>query len=160
MGAPRRDPVTRGYRERHGSNGVTSIVFSSQPLRIRAALLLLLALACLPSVAAESRRPSNAEILFRLANPCPVTGETHGPCTGYVIDRVIPTICGGAEAADNMQWQTLAEAREKDRWEAIGCRRGRKLVLPGESRSITESFPLGETPAAVESQPLPAEPKE
>ena len=126
----------------------------------RLAAAIVLALACFPAAAAESRRPSNAEILFRLANPCPSTGETHGTCAGYVIDRLIPAVCGGAEAPENMQWQTLAEAKDKDRWEAIGCRRGRRLVLPGEAKSVTESFPMGDTPSGVEAQPLPATPKE
>jgi hypothetical protein len=105
--------------------------------------------------AAERQRPSNAEIHFRLANPCPATGETSGACPGYVVDRVIPVTCGGAENAENMQWQTLAEAREKDRWERIGCRSGRKLVLPGESSSFTEAYATGEPPSSVEAQPLP-----
>src|SRR5918996_535463 len=100
----------------------------------------LVALAPLAAAPAESRRPSTAEIHFRLDNPCPVTGEIHGPCKGYVIDRIIPIVCGGAEAPENMQWQTLAEAKEKDRWERIGCRKGRKLVLPGQAESITEAF--------------------
>lgn len=122
-----------------------------------AALLAAGALPCIPHAAsaAESTRPSNGEIYFRLANPCPATGQTSGPCKGYVIDRIIPAFCGGAEAAENMQWQTLAQAKEKDRWEKIGCRKGRKLVLPGESKSITEAFALGDTPEPVEREALP-----
>jgi hypothetical protein len=34
-----------------------------------------------------------------------------------VIDHVVPLACGGADAADNMQWQTVAAAHAKDRWE-------------------------------------------
>jgi hypothetical protein len=113
------------------------------------------AVACFSASAAQSRRPSNAEVLFRLANPCPATGQTLGQCAGYVIDRIIPVGCGGAEEPGNMQWQTITEAREKDRWESIGCRRGRKLVLPGEATSITESYAVDEPPAPVEAQPLP-----
>jgi hypothetical protein len=94
--------------------------------------------------------------MFKLANPCPATGQTQGPCAGYVVDRVIPIVCGGDEDPSNMQWQTLAEAREKDRWEKIGCRKGRKLVLPTESTSITESFATGELPGGVQAQSLPA----
>lgn len=108
------------------------------------------------AVPAESARPSNAEILFRLAHPCPATGQTHGACKGYVVDRVIPLVCGGAEAPDNMQWQTLAEAKEKDRWEKIGCRRGRTLVLPGKAESSTEAFALGGAPGPVEREALPS----
>ena len=117
------------------------------------------ALACIvapaAATAAESARPSNAEIIFRLAHPCPATGLAQGPCTGYVVDRVIPILCGGAEDPANMQWQTLAEAKEKDRWEKIGCRKGRKLVLPGPSTSVTEAFATGELPGGVQAQSLP-----
>jgi hypothetical protein len=125
--------------------------------RVAAAAAVVIALVCgvaTPASAAQSRRPSNAEILFRLANPCPGTGERHGACAGYVVDRIIPIACGGPEEPSNMQWQTLAEAKEKDRWEMIGCRRGRKLVLPGETTSVTESFAVPDTPAPVEAQPL------
>jgi hypothetical protein len=108
------------------------------------------------AVAAEPPRPTNAEIHFRLANPCPTTGLTQGPCTGYVVDRVIPIVCGGEEAPSNMRWQTLAEAKEKSRWEKIGCRKGRKLVLPTDSTSVTESFATGELPGGVQAQALPA----
>jgi hypothetical protein len=34
-----------------------------------------------------------------------------------VIDHVVPLACGRADATDNMQWQTVAAARAKDRWE-------------------------------------------
>jgi hypothetical protein len=106
--------------------------------------------------AAADPRSFKAEVLFRLANPCPGTGQTQGECKGYVIDRVIPIVCGGAEDPSNMQWQTLAEAKAKDKWERIGCRPGRKLVLPG-APSITEAYPV-ELPAPVtEVQPLPIE---
>jgi hypothetical protein len=128
-----------------------------KPPFVRTQLLLtgVFAAFSLSAHAAERQRPTHAEIHFRLANPCPVTGETGGACPGYVIDRVIPIACGGAEDPENMQWQTLAEAREKDRWERIGCRAGRKLVLPTESTSFTEAFATGEQPDSVQAQPLP-----
>lgn len=108
-----------------------------------------------PPLAAETTRPSNAEILFRMANPCPGSGEMLGTCKGYAIDRVIPIICGGTEAPDNMRWLTLAEAKEKSRWERIGCRRGRKLVIPDGEAVPPEVFPMGDPVPAVEAQPLP-----
>ena len=104
--------------------------------------------------AAGSSRPSNAEVLFRIANPCPVTGQASGPCAGYVVDRIIPAICGGAEDASNMRWITLAEAKAKARWDRIGCRAGRRLVLPGEWKPSTEAFATGEAPEAVRPIPL------
>lgn len=100
-------------------------------------------------------RSIKAEALFRLAHPCPATGQTSGPCKGYVIDRVIPVICGGGEEPSNMQWQTLAEAREKDKWERIGCRPGRILYRP-ERPVIIEAFPLAGAATPVEGAPLPA----
>ena len=128
-----------------------SFLASSAVASLAAALVLL----PVQGLAAQSPRPTNAEILFRLANACPATGQTQGPCTGYVVDRVIPIVCGGEEDPSIMQWQTLAEAKEKDRWEKIGCRKGRKLVLPGISASVTEAFALGDLPAGVHAQPLP-----
>ena len=40
----------------------------------------------------------------------------------YVVDHVVPLECGGADAPSNMQWQTVAEAKIKDRTER-NCRR-------------------------------------
>lgn len=106
--------------------------------------------------AADAQRSFKAEVQFRLEHPCPVTGQAHGPCAGYVIDRVVPHVCGGTEDAANMQWQTIAEAKEKDRWERIGCRPGRKLVFPG-TPAFTEAYPLSESPPPVDASPLPVE---
>ncbi len=40
-----------------------------------------------------------------------------GTCEGYVIDHIVALKRGGPDAPANMQWQTVAEAREKDRVE-------------------------------------------
>jgi hypothetical protein len=119
-----------------------------------AAAMVVWAASILPLSAAEdSRRSFKAEVLFRLANPCPATGRTQGECKGYVIDRVIPLVCGGAEEPGNMQWQTIAEARAKNKWERIGCRPGRHYVMPG-TPAFSEAFPVA-APEPVEAQPLP-----
>ena len=113
-----------------------------------------LSLAAVTTVsAATDSRSFKAEVFFRLANPCPSTGQTSGACTGYVIDRIVPVVCGGAEDASNMQWQTIAEAKAKDRWERIGCRPGRKLVIPGPP-AYAEAFPLDLPEAPSEVAPL------
>jgi hypothetical protein len=39
-----------------------------------------------------------------------------------VVDHVKPLACGGADAPGDMQWQTVAAAKAKDKWERIGCR--------------------------------------
>lgn len=106
--------------------------------------------------AAAAPRMSTAEAEFRAANPCPATGLPRGLCKGYVVDRIIPVVCGGSEAPDNMQWQTLTEARAKDKWERIGCRPGRKLVLPGPP-AYSEVYPLTEPAGAIEVEALPPE---
>ena len=62
-------------------------------------------------------RSQKAKDEFKHSNPCPATGKSYGACPGYVIDHVTPLKHGGADAPYNMQWQTNAEARAKDRWE-------------------------------------------
>jgi len=49
------------------------------------------------------------------------TGYPNGR-PGYVIDHIVPLACGGADDSSNMQWQTVAEAKAKDRTERVGCR--------------------------------------
>ena len=114
------------------------------------------ALAALPvlAVAAGAQRISTAEAQFRAANPCPA-GAVQGACKGYVVDRVIPRLCGGTDDIANMQWVTLAQSKEKARWEKIGCRKGRKLVLPGQNPPVTEAHALGEPVGPVVAEPLP-----
>ena len=63
------------------------------------------------------KRSGQAKDQFKKANPCPSTGKSFGACPGYVIDHVVPLKRGGADSSGNMQWQTEAAAKEKDRWE-------------------------------------------
>jgi hypothetical protein len=49
------------------------------------------------------------------------TGYPHGR-KGYVVDHIKPLACGGADDPSNMQWQTKAEAKAKDKWERKGCK--------------------------------------
>jgi hypothetical protein len=41
---------------------------------------------------------------------------------GYVVDHIVPLECGGVDSPSNMQWQTVQEAKIKDRTERT-CRR-------------------------------------
>src|SRR4029077_16931557 len=47
------------------------------------------------------------------------TGYPNGR-PGYVIDHIRPLACGGADAPSNMQWQTIAQAKAKDKVERRG----------------------------------------
>jgi hypothetical protein len=60
---------------------------------------------------------------FQREHPCPSTGRTVGACPGYRKDHVIPLACGGPDAVSNLQWQTVAAAKAKDRWEMRTCGR-------------------------------------
>ena len=44
-------------------------------------------------------------------------------CPDYIKDHVVPLACGGPDAPSNMQWQTKADAKAKDKWETKGCAR-------------------------------------
>ena len=48
------------------------------------------------------------------------TGYPHGR-HGYVVDHAIALACGGADDPSNMQWQTISEARAKDKIERRDC---------------------------------------
>lgn len=60
---------------------------------------------------------------FKRQAPCPTTGRARGPCPGFIVDHITPLCAGGADAPHNMQWQTAAEARVKDRAERALCSR-------------------------------------
>jgi len=105
------------------------------------ALAILLALLAAQADAGTIRSAS-AKAEFKRLHPCPATGARSGPCGGYVIDHVVPLACGGPDAPSNMQWQTVLEAKAKDRWELKGCRSRSHRVLrpatgPGRLQSLT-----------------------
>lgn len=67
----------------------------------------------------EIRDPATVRQFKRL-NPCPVNGRRSGPCPGYVVDHVTALKCNGLDSVENMQWQTKAQSKLKDRWEVRG----------------------------------------
>jgi hypothetical protein len=67
------------------------------------------------------KRSEEAKDSFKHQHPCPSTGRSSGSCPGYVIDHVRPLECGGADASSNMQWQTIAAGKAKDKTER-SCR--------------------------------------
>jgi len=74
-----------------------------------------------PTAEARIKRSQSAKVEFKAGHPCPANGATKGPCKGYVIDHIKPLACGGADAPSNMQWQTEADGKAKDKWERKGC---------------------------------------
>jgi hypothetical protein len=70
----------------------------------------------------KEKRSAEAKDAFKHLHPCPANGRASGPCPGYVIDHKIALACGGSDSPFNMQWQTAAEGKAKDKWERKGCR--------------------------------------
>lgn len=66
-------------------------------------------------------RSTAAKNAFKRQQPCPSTGRGSGACPGYVIDHVKPLECGGSDSPSNMQWQTIADGKAKDKMER-SCR--------------------------------------
>lgn len=64
---------------------------------------------------------SKARATFMRANPCPPTGKHSGACKGWVVDHIVPLCAGGPDKPDNMQWQTVADAKLKDKIERGQC---------------------------------------
>jgi hypothetical protein len=62
-------------------------------------------------------RSTKAKDEFKKSHPCPATGSSRGGCKGYVIDHVQALKHGGTDTPSNMQWQTTAAAKAKDKVE-------------------------------------------
>jgi hypothetical protein len=87
-----------------------------------ACLVLLTGALCAGGVAAGAHRSHQQRTAFMRLHPCPATGRTRGACPGYVVDHVRPLCAGGPDAPQNMQWQTTAAGKAKDRIEREECR--------------------------------------
>ena len=75
------------------------------------------------SASARGQRSASVKREFQLTHPCQSTELTSGACPGYVKDHIVPLVCGGPDAPSNMQWQTIRDAKAKDKWETKGCAR-------------------------------------
>src|SRR5205814_2142959 len=80
-------------------------------------LLLALSVFFFADIAAATERSAKAKRDFRAHHPCPATHRKTGACPGYVIDHIKPLCAGGPDHPGNMQWQTVADAKIKDRQE-------------------------------------------
>ena len=99
-------------------------------MRILLALLLSLLIGCTNNDLSQDRpgpyeehshhrrhRSAAARAAFKRQHPCPATGQPRGACPGWIIDHVKALACGGDDDPSNMQWQTVDEAKAKDKWE-------------------------------------------
>jgi hypothetical protein len=90
-------------------------------------LLICLLILALPANAGEHiKRDPKAVRTFRAIVPCPATEKPERRCPGYVVDHIIPLCAGGADDAANMQWQSVEDAKIKDRAEREQCRKRSK----------------------------------
>lgn len=87
--------------------------------------LLLLLLSFFFTSTCESKIPRSSAVKaeFQRQHPCPANGKMRGACPGWVKDHVKALACGGADSPENMQWQTVADAKEKDKLERKGCKK-------------------------------------
>jgi hypothetical protein len=102
---------------------------SQSPHRLKPPLILAVALltACTavqsapPAIQRDAHgrieRSQAAKNAFKREHPCPATHLPTGPCPGYIIDHIIALKRGGADSPSNMQWQTVEDAKAKDRVE-------------------------------------------
>ena len=74
-------------------------------------------------LSARENRSRDVTREFQREHPCPFTGLRTGACPGYRKDHIKALGCGGPDAVWNMQWQTIADAKAKDRWERKACAR-------------------------------------
>jgi hypothetical protein len=80
-------------------------------------LLLAVALPCAGVERSHAERHA-----FVVRHPCPSTGMPSGSCPGWIVDHIIPLCAGGPDKRTNMQWQTVSDAKAKDREEYKQCR--------------------------------------
>ncbi len=83
---------------------------------------IILAIGLFSASAQSTQRSTSVKHEFHRATPCPANGNTRGACPGYVIDHIVPLCAGGPDHPGNMQWQTVADAKVKDREEVKRCR--------------------------------------
>ena len=67
-------------------------------------------------------RSTAAVNAFKRANACPATGKAStASCPGFIVDHIVPLCACGEDKPSNMQWQTLADSKAKDRLEDKQC---------------------------------------
>lgn len=79
-----------------------------------------------------NHRDREAKHAFEVA-----TGHPYG-WHGHVVDHVIPLACGGEDSPRNMEWQTIEQGKEKDRWER-NCAIWGGQTYPAQPEPITKT---------------------
>lgn len=105
------------------------------------ALLAAGGLALAPGADAKVERSREVAAQFQHLNPRPSTGKRWGACLGWVRDHIDPLGNGGPDAAINMQWQSIEDAKAKDRWERAICRRNSAETRTAIQRRVAEGAP-------------------
>ena len=92
-------------------------------MKLTCTVIACLVLAAAPSAQAKkgAHGDSSQRAAFRQANPCPSNGETTGTCPGFVIAYIRPRSCGGADSPENMHWQSVEMAKQRDKDELKAC---------------------------------------
>ena len=83
-------------------------------------LILVFALLFSTSSFAVANRDLAQVRLFKKTNICPATQKYSQRCPGYVVDHIQALDCGGLDAPSNMQYQTIAAGKAKDKIERKG----------------------------------------
>lgn len=95
-------------------------------------LIAILALSAL-ALSANATTRSEAQVhAFMKLHPCP-SGPDKGStkrCRGHIVDHVKALDCGGLDAPSNMQWQTTAAAKAKDKIERNGPECKHRTLAP------------------------------
>jgi hypothetical protein len=66
---------------------------------------------------------ANGQTRISAVTSLPLDGAHDRRLPGYIKDHIRALDCAGPDAVSNMQWQTIADARVKDRWERKSCAR-------------------------------------
>ena len=85
-------------------------------------LFLGILLALTGGVEAACKRSGAVRRAFVRTHPCPSTGLSKLPCHGFILDHIIPLCANGLDSPKNLQWQSITDAKAKDRDERRLCR--------------------------------------
>ena len=84
-------------------------------------LILVVALLFSTSVFAAANRDPAQVRAFKKITLCPSTHKFSQKCPGYVVDHIQAIDCGGLDVPSNMQYQTIADGKAKDKIERKGA---------------------------------------